>query len=65
MLKDEKIYIGSPDSIRDYMYVNDHVNGYVLAMKNPKARGQVYNVGTTIGVSNKDLAFLARFLFHF
>lgn len=58
MLNGEKIYIGSPDSIRDYMYVDDHVNGYVLAMKNPKADGQVYNVGTTIGVSNKELAFM-------
>ncbi len=58
MLKGEKIYIGSPDSVRDYMYVDDHVNAYVLAMKNPKAKGQIYNVGTAIGVSNKELAFL-------
>ncbi len=58
MLRGEKIYIGSPDSVRDYMYVDDHVNGYVLAMKNPKANGQVYNVGTTLGVSNKELALM-------
>ena len=58
MLKGEKIYIGSPDSVRDYMYVNDHVNGYVLAMKKTKANHQVYNVGTTIGVSNKELALI-------
>ncbi len=56
MLKGNKIYIGSPDSVRDYMYVDDHVNAYVLAMKNPKANRQVYNVGTTIGVSNRELA---------
>jgi UDP-glucose 4-epimerase len=58
MLKGEKIYIGSPDSVRDYMYIDDHVNAYVLAMKNPKATGQVYNVGTTIGISNKELALM-------
>ena len=58
MLKGKKIYIGSPDSVRDYMYVDDHVNAYMLAMKNPKANGQVYNVGTTIGVSNKELAMM-------
>jgi nucleoside-diphosphate-sugar epimerase len=59
MLRGEKIYIGSPDSVRDYMYVDDHVNGYVLAMKNPaRANGQIFNVGTTLGVSNKDLALL-------
>ena len=34
MLKGERIYIGAPDSIRDYMYVDDHVNAYVLAMRN-------------------------------
>ncbi|MCW4009797.1 MAG: SDR family NAD(P)-dependent oxidoreductase [Candidatus Bathyarchaeota archaeon] len=58
MLAGEKIYIGAPDSVRDYMYVDDHVNGYVLAMKNPAANGQVYNVGTTIGVSNRELALM-------
>ncbi len=58
MLKGERIYIGAPDSIRDYMYVDDHVNAYVLAMRNAKAKGQVYNVGTTVGVSNKELALM-------
>lgn len=58
MLKGKKIYIGSPDSVRDYMYVDDHVNAYMLAMKNSKAKGQVYNVGTTIGISNKDIAYM-------
>ena len=58
MLKGKKIYIGSPESVRDYMFVDDHVNGYVLAMKNPKANGQVYNVGTTLGVSNRELAVM-------
>ena len=56
MLKGENLYIGAPDSIRDYMYIEDHVNAYVLAAKNPKADGQVYNAGTGIGVSNKQLA---------
>lgn len=56
MLKGEKVYIGAPDSIRDYMYVDDHVNAYMLASKNDKAKGQVYNVGTGVGISNKELA---------
>jgi len=58
MLKGEKIYVGSPDSIRDYMYVDDHVNAYILAMNNSKANRQVYNVGTTIGITNKALALM-------
>ena len=58
MLKGQKVYVGSPDSVRDYMYVDDHVNGYMLSMANEKANGQVYNVGTGIGVSNKELAIM-------
>jgi GDP-4-dehydro-6-deoxy-D-mannose reductase len=58
MLKGERVYIGSPDSVRDYMYVDDHVNGYLLSLKNKVANGQVYNVGTGIGVSNKELAIM-------
>jgi nucleoside-diphosphate-sugar epimerase len=56
MLKGEKIYVGAPNSIRDYMYVDDHVNAYFLAMKNIKTKGQVYNIGTGVGTSNKELA---------
>jgi GDP-mannose 4,6-dehydratase len=56
MLKGEKVYIGAPDSVRDYMYVDDHVNAYMFAMKISKASGQVYNVGTGIGTSNRKLA---------
>ena len=58
MLKGQKVYIGSPDSVRDYMYVDDHVNSYMLSMTNANANGQVYNVGTGIGVSNKELAIM-------
>ncbi len=58
MLKGKKIYVGAPESIRDYMYVDDHVKAYVFSMKNPKAKGQVYNVGTRVGISNKELAFI-------
>jgi GDP-mannose 4,6-dehydratase len=59
MLRGEDVYIGAPDSIRDYMYVDDHVNAYILAMKNKKkADGQIFNAGTGIGLSNKQLTEL-------
>jgi GDP-mannose 4,6-dehydratase len=58
MLKGEPVYVGAPDSIRDYMYVDDHVNAYMLAMQNDKADKQVFNVGTGIGVTNKELTEL-------
>ena len=56
MLKGKNVNIGAPDSIRDYIYVSDHVNAYILAMEKEKARGQVYNVGSGRGTSNRELA---------
>jgi len=56
MLKGEKVYVGAPNSVRDYMYVDDHVNAYLLAIRNDRINGQVYNVGTGVGTSNKELA---------
>ena len=58
MLKGEEVYIGAPDSVRDYMYVDDHVNAYMLAIKKPKADGMVFNAGTGVGVTNKSLTEL-------
>jgi len=54
MLKNKDIYIGAPDSIRDYMYVNDHVNSYILAMKTPEAKGQEFNIAGGKGYTNKE-----------
>jgi GDP-mannose 4,6-dehydratase len=56
MLKGEKVYIGAPNSVRDYMYVEDHVNAYLLALEKEEAGGHVFNVGTGVGTSNKKLA---------
>ena len=56
MLRGEEVYVGAPDSVRDYMYVDDHVNAYLLVMKSAKATGQVYNAGTGVGISNRKLA---------
>ncbi len=56
MLNREKVYVGAPDSLRDYMYIDDHINAYLLAMKKEEADGQVFNVGTGVGTSNRELA---------
>jgi len=56
MLDNKDIYIGAPESIRDYMYVDDHVRGYLLAMDNSQAKGQVFNVSGGIGFTNKEWA---------
>jgi nucleoside-diphosphate-sugar epimerase len=58
MLKDAIAYVGAPDSIRDYMHVDDHVNAYLAAIEDEKADGEIFNVGTGVGVSNRELAEL-------
>lgn len=54
MLNGNEIYIGAPNSIRDYMYVDDHVNSYLLAMKTGEAKGQVFNIAGGKGYTNKE-----------
>jgi GDP-mannose 4,6-dehydratase len=58
MLKDATAYVGAPNSIRDYMHVDDHVNAYLLAIEDEKADGEIFNVGTGVGVSNRELTEL-------
>jgi UDP-glucose 4-epimerase len=56
MLTGETCYVGAPDSIRDYMFADDHVNAYTLAAKSPSSIGQVYNVSPGNPVTNSELA---------
>lgn len=56
MLRGEKIYIGAPDSLRDYMYVSDHVAAYEAAIAHPEVKGEAFNAAPGFVVSNRDLA---------
>src|SRR5207245_10631216 len=56
MLAGETCYVGAPESIRDYMFAEDHVSAYILTAKSPKAIGQVYNVSPGNPVTNSELA---------
>jgi len=58
MLRSKTCYIGAPDSVRDYMFIDDHVNAYMLAMKSEKAVGKVFNVSPGNPVTNQQLATL-------
>ncbi len=51
--KEIKIF-GSHGAIRDYIYVEDVANGIIAALDRAEA-GQVYNIGTGIGKSNRDV----------
>ena len=56
MLKGEACYIGAPESVRDYMYADDHVAAYLEVAKNEKTIGGVYNVSPGNPITNADLA---------
>ena len=56
-----KVYLGDPDAIRDWVYVDDHVEAYVKAIGNPKAIGQAINICTGKGYTTKETAeFIAK-----
>jgi len=56
MLSGQSVYVGAPDHTRDYMFVEDHVNAYMLALRNEEAIGQVFNVSPNNPVTNIELA---------
>jgi len=55
MLDDGPVFIGAPDHLRDYMFVDDHVNAYVLSLEKERAEGEVFNVSPGNPVTNIEL----------
>lgn len=53
-----KIYLGDPDTIRDWVYVDDHVDAYLKALGNVKAIGEVIQFSTGKGYTTKETAEL-------
>jgi len=64
MLKNETVYIGTPESVRDLMYIDDHVNAYITSLKS-SAKNDVFNFGTGNMIPMKDLADKIRKLVGF
>ncbi len=56
MLAAQTAYVGAPNHVRDYMYVDDHVDAYLRALKQEEAAGEVFNVSPGNPISNIDLA---------
>ncbi len=54
MLTQDKVHLVDPTPIRDWMYVEDHVNAYLTCLGNEKAIGEVFNFCTGKGYSVKD-----------
>lgn len=56
MLKNETVYLGTPNHIRDYMYVDDHVDAYVRVIEGRTEPGEVFNVSPGNPITNINLA---------
>jgi nucleoside-diphosphate-sugar epimerase len=46
---------GSGDQIRDYIYVDDLADAFILASINSKCYGEIFNVGSGEGTRFKDM----------
>jgi nucleoside-diphosphate-sugar epimerase len=55
MLNGESCFLGAPNSIRDYMFIDDHMNAYLLAMKSERAVGEIFNVSPGNPITNRRL----------
>ena len=54
MLANQTVYIGTPDHIRDYMFVSDHVAAYTSALESDKEG--VFNVSPGNPICNMEVA---------
>ena len=56
MLSGEKVTLGDPNAVRDWLYVDDHVSGYTMTLGNKKAIGETINLATGVGYTTKQTA---------
>jgi nucleoside-diphosphate-sugar epimerase len=58
MLTKQTVNLGDPKTVRDLVYIDDHVGAYTTCLENPKAIGETFNFCTGKGISIKQLADL-------
>jgi len=51
----DRIYLGDPETVRDFLYVEDHVSAYLAVLDNEKVIGEVFNFCTGRGTSIREL----------
>jgi len=61
--KTREIIIGNPKPIRDFTFIEDMLQGYILAILNGK-RGEVYNLGHGYGISIENLIKLTASIYN-
>ena len=60
MLTSNICRLGDPKPIRDFIYVQDQVNGYLAALENKKAIGETFNICSGRGVTIEELARIIK-----
>lgn len=65
MLNQNEVYLGDPEAVRDWLYVDDHVDGYIKALGNSKAIGESIQLCTGKGYTTKETAELIAKLTNF
>ncbi len=58
MLEGKTVKLGDPTPISDFLYVDDHVNGYLSCSGNDGAVGETFNFCTGVGTSIREAAEL-------
>lgn len=65
MLQKKVVSLGNPNPVRDFLFVEDHVNSYLTCLNNEKSIGEVFNFctgrGTSIAQLTEILADLTNF----
>ena len=56
MLQGGSVKLGDSEAMRDWVYVDDHVEGYLKALGNKKAFGQAIQLSTGKGYTTKETA---------
>ncbi len=56
MLKNKEVTLGDPNAIRDWLFIDDHVDGYIKALGNKKAIGETIQLCTGKGYTTKETA---------
>ena len=46
MLLSDEVRLGEPNIMRDFLYIDDHINGYICALGNDQAIGKTINLCT-------------------
>lgn len=54
MLRNNNVFLGNPDPVRDWLYIDDHVKAYVMCLGNYGALGEVFNFATGVGYLIKE-----------